>query len=161
MSHRTFTPAILMTVAALSALMVPASLEAQDDDNPVLAIPEGYVYDAAGRRDPFVNPIPPPPPSSVGGPMIPDVRPAGLPGVLLNEASLSGVVNSDRGDSMVVVEAPGSRTFIAREGDELLDVVIAEIRSDSVVFEVKPVDGLPEPVERERVVRSVNAAPGE
>lgn len=159
MNERTFIRPILTAVAVLSALSVPLSLQAQEDA-PVLAIPEGYVYDAGGRRDPFVNPVPPPPPAA-SGPVIPDQRPAGLPGVLLNEASLSGVVNSNQGASVVVVEAPGRRTFIAKEGDELLDVVITEIRSDSVVFEVKPVDGSPEPVERERVVRNINAAPGE
>jgi hypothetical protein len=139
--------------------MAPTEVAARQDETPVLTIPDGYAYDPAGRRDPFVDPVPGP--AVEESPAIPEVRPPGLGGVLLNEASLAGVVNSFAGNSVVVVEAPGSRTFIAREGDEMLDVVITEIRSDSVVFEVKPLDGASEPVERERVVRNVNAAPGE
>lgn len=160
MKGKIFIRAVLTAVATLSMLLAPPVVEAQvEDDTPVLAIPDGYAYDPLGRRDPFVNPVPQPAPDV--GPEAPEVRPPGLPGVLLNEASLSGVVNSGEGGSIVVVEAPGSRTFIAREGDELLDVLIREIRSDSVVFEVKPLDGASEPLERERVVRNVNAAPGE
>lgn len=160
MNLRMITRIVLAGGAALALLITPPEVSAQQEgEAPVLAIPDGYAYDPAGRRDPFVDPVPGPPVEA--SPIVPEVRPPGLGGVLLNEASLAGVVNSFAGNSVVVVEAPGSRTFIAREGDELMDVVISEIRPDSVVFEVKPLDGVPEPAERERVVRNVNAAPGE
>ena len=129
---------------------------------PRLAIPEGYRYDPAGRGDPFVDPRPPVAVVVDTGPVIPDVRPQGLPGVLLNEALFMGVVtSSEAGMNVVVIQAPGNRTFIARPGDELLDVIISDIRSNEVVFEVKPIEGSIEPVEREEVVRPISAAPGD
>lgn len=110
-----------------------------DAQNP-LTIPEGYRYDPAGRRDPFVNPVPPQ--AADGGPVVPEVRPPGLPGVLLNEAELSAIVRSlDPASSVVVIQAPGSRVFVAHRGDELYDVVIREIRGTDVIFEVKPLEG--------------------
>jgi hypothetical protein len=103
-----------------------------------LTIPQGYRYDPAGRRDPFVNPVQP----EIEIPTVPDVRPPGLPGVLLNEAGLNAIVRSpDPESSVVVIAAPGERVFIAHTGDELYDVVIREIRDRDVVFEVKPLEG--------------------
>jgi len=162
------TTALLLLMALLLPAMPGAASpeQAQEDGaiapRPALAIPEGYRYDPGGRRDPFVNPVPPPPPPPPTGPVIPDVRPPGLPGVLLAEAGLMGVVASNQqGMNVVIIQAPGDRTFIARPGDELLDVVIEEIRSNSVIFEVKPREGSVEPAERERVERAVSPAPGE
>lgn len=110
-----------------------------EPQNP-LTIPEGYRYDPAGRRDPFVNPSTPPRPAEIV--RIPDVRPPGLPGVLLNETELTAIVRSqDPQASVVVIEAPGSRVFVAHAGDQLYDVVIREIRSADVIFEVKPLEG--------------------
>jgi hypothetical protein len=130
-------------------------------ERPALAIPPGYRYDPAGRRDPFVNPVPPPVVVETS-PVLPELRPQGLPGVLLNEAQLMGVVtSSERAMNVVVIQVPGNRTFIARPGDEMFDVIISEIRPGSVVFEVKPLEGEPEPAEREEVERPVSAAPGE
>ena len=126
---------------------------------PALAIPPGYLYEPGGRRDPFVNPIPPP---EVVGTVIPEVRPLGLPGVLLNEAQLIGVVTSPEPSmNVVVVLAPGNRTFFARSGDELFDAVIRDIRPDQIYFEVKPLEGQPEPGQREEVVRRLSATPGD
>lgn len=103
-----------------------------------LTIPEGYRYDPAGRRDPFVNPITP----EAAVVELPEVRPPGLPGVLLNEAALSAIIRSaNPAMSVVVIRAPGDRVFIAHVGDQLYDVVIHEIRDADVVFEVKPLEG--------------------
>ena len=125
----------------------------EEEALPALTIPAGYRYDPAGRRDPFVNPVPPPPVVDTG-PVIPTVRPSGLPGVLLNEAQLTGVVTSDEPSmNVVVIVAPGNRMYFARPGAELFDVVVREIRSDGVVFEVKPLEGQPEPEERDVVMR--------
>ncbi len=141
---------------------LPGDVVEEDDSPPPLAIPQGYRYDPLGRRDPFVNPVPPPPREPDPVSTIPDVRPLGLPGVLLNEALLVGVVTSEEPSmNVVVVLAPANRTFFAREGDELLDAVIKEIMPDGIVFEVKPVEGQPEPEQREEVVRALNATPAD
>jgi len=112
--------------------------ESEVEERNPLTIPEGYRYDPAGRRDPFVNPVLPQADSNP----IPEVRPPGLPGVLLNEAELSAIVRSpNAGSSVVVIRAPGGRVFVARAGDQLYDVVIREIRDADVIFEVKPLEG--------------------
>ena len=103
-----------------------------------LTTPGTYRYDPAGRRDPFVNPVLP----TIEVQTVPDVRPPGLPGVLLNEAGLNAIVRSQNASqSVVVIAAPGNRVFIAHTGDQLFDVVIREIRDRDVVFEVKPLEG--------------------
>ena len=63
--------------------------------------------------------------------------------------------------NVVVIQAPGNRTFFARAGDELLDVVVKEITPNAIVFEVKPLEGQPEPEQRDEVMRTLSAAPGE
>ena len=127
-----------------------------------LAVPPGYRYAALGRRDPFVNPVPPPAAVQTAPVISPDAGRQGLSGILLNEAQVLGVVSSPEGPmNVVLIQGPGNRTFVARPGDELLDVVISDVRFDSVVFEVKPVEGAEEPVEREEVVRPLNSASGE
>ena len=137
----------------------------QEQDSPApppLAIPGGYQYDPLGRRDPFVNPVPPPPEAIDPVAQVLATRPLGLPGVLLNEALLAGVVTSvEPSMNVVVVRAPGNRTFFARAGDQLFDAVIKEIRNNGIVFEVKPLGGQPEPQQREEVVRTLNATPGD
>ena len=151
--------------AARAMLLQDAPGVAQAEEGPArspLAIPPGYQYLPLGRRDPFVNPIPPPPPVVDPVPSVLAERPLGLPGVLLNEAVLTGVVTSEQlSMNVVVVLAPGERPFFARAGDELLDAVIKEIRPNGIVFEVKPLEGQPEPERREEVVRTLNATPGE
>ena len=115
-----------------------AGSEVQADTPNPMTIPAGYRYDPAGRRDPFTNPVP----SQLEAVRAPEVRPPGLPGVLLNEASLNAIVLSANPQmSAVVIGAPGDRVFIAHTGDEMYDVVIREIRLSDVVFEVKPLEG--------------------
>jgi hypothetical protein len=125
--------------------------ELTDGPNP-LTIPEEYRYDPAGRRDPFVNPVGPEAPAE----RVPEVRPPGLPGVLLNEARLNAIArSSEPGASVVVIEAPGNRVFVAHAGDEMYDVVIREIGESDVVFEVKPLDGDDPLAPRARVRRAL------
>jgi hypothetical protein len=144
------------------ALQAPEAAEEEvvaEEPPPPLAIPPGYRYEAGGRRDPFVNPIPPP---VDAGPVIPAERPLGLPGVLLNEAQLIGVVTSQEPSmTVVIVSAPGNRIFFARVGDELFDVVISRITSDAIYFQVKPLPGSLGGDRGEQVVRRLGAAPGE
>ena len=103
-----------------------------EEPPPVLAVPKDYRYNARGRRDPFVNPVPVP----VGATLPPPTaRPPGLKGVLVSEAGISGVVTSKEPSmNVVIILAPGSKTYFARVGDQLFDAVIKEIKLDSVTF---------------------------
>jgi hypothetical protein len=102
------------------------------DPLPPLSVPAGYKYDARGRRDPFVNPIPKPAPEEVAAPV---VRPPGLKGLLMSDAKLMGVVTSkDLAMNKVIILAPGNKTYFASRGDTLWDAVIKDIQPDAVVF---------------------------
>ena len=105
---------------------------------PVLGVPEGYEYKPGGRRDPFVNPVPKPPPGAVhtDKPLEPP-RPPGLKGATVEEVTLNGVFVSKTEPSMsrAILLVPGLRApVIASRGDVLFDAVIKDIRADSVVF---------------------------
>ena len=109
-----------------------AGTPAVEEPPPVLSVPAGYKYDSRGRRDPFVNPIPKPPPAE---PEVPVIRPPGLRGVLVNEIQIGGIVTSKEPSmNAAIILAPGGKTYFATQNDPLFDAVIKEIRADSVVF---------------------------
>jgi len=130
-------PVMAQTKAPAPA-QAPAKPPAVEEPRPVLGVPEGYEYLSRGRRDPFVNPIPKPPPGAapVDIPREPP-RPPGLKGATVDEVTLSGVFVSKSEPSMsrAILIVPGLRApVIASRGDALFDAVIKEIRPDSVVF---------------------------
>jgi hypothetical protein len=89
-----------------------------------------YSYDPSGRRDPFVSL------TSRGGDVPPSAgsRPAGLPGLLVNEITVKGVLKSPKGGFIALVQAPDARTYIAHAGDKVLDGTVKAITTDAVVF---------------------------
>jgi hypothetical protein len=118
------------------AAPVPAPQQ-QDETVPVLAVPKDYHYNARGRRDPFVNPVPKPVQKVAPGPPPQAVRPPGLRGVLVAEADIIGIVVSrEPSMNVVTIAAPGGKRYFARVGDSLFDAVLRGIRADSVTFTV-------------------------
>jgi hypothetical protein len=119
---------------------------------PPLAVPAGYSYQPRGRRDPFVNPLPKSPEER------PDedkavIRPDGLPGVMVSEVKLSGIIYSPVQTMKKVMLVVGRSTYFARQGDSLFDGVIKEIRPNEVVFAMVSTT-TKQPVNRETVVRT-------
>ena len=95
---------------------------------PTPTIDPGYVYDPAGRRDPFV--------SLVGrgeDARTPAVRPAGLSGLLIGEITVKGVVR-DRTGFIAMLHAPDNKTYTVRVGDKLLDGTVKSINQEKVIF---------------------------
>lgn len=90
----------------------------------------GYSYDPAGRRDPFVSLV------GRGGdlPTPGGSRPTGLPGLLVNEITVKGVLKSPRGGFLALVQAPDNRTYITHAGDKVFDGTVKAITQDAVVF---------------------------
>jgi hypothetical protein len=90
----------------------------------------GYSYDPAGRRDPFVSL------TARGGdlPSGSGARPAGAPGLLVNEITVKGVLKSPKGGLIALVQAPDNRTYIMRAGDKVFDGTVKAITQDAVVF---------------------------
>jgi type IV pilus assembly protein PilP len=90
----------------------------------------GYSYDPSGRRDPFVSL------TSRGGDVAPPAgaRPAGVPGLLVNEMTVKGVWKSSRGGFIALVQSPDNRTYIVKAGDKVFDGTVKQITQDAVVF---------------------------
>ena len=110
-----------------------AETAAAEDEPAPLTVPAGYNYRAGNRRDPFVNPIPKP--AVTEKKVKPVVRPEGLPGVLVSEVKISGIIHSDDpAMRKAMLATTGRRTYFAGQGDSLFDGVIKEIRPAEIVF---------------------------
>ncbi|HEY2384252.1 MAG TPA: hypothetical protein VGK48_24015 [Terriglobia bacterium] len=108
-----------------------------EEQAPALAVPKDYHYNARGRRDPFVNPVPKPVAKVAPPPPAVAARPPGLKGVLVAEAEVIGIVVSrEPAMNVVTIQAPGGRRYFIRVGDALYDAVVKNIKSDSVTFAV-------------------------
>ena len=127
--------AIVALLLVVLALPLPAQQPAQAPPNaaPVEKPatpppPPAFSYDPAGRRDPFV--------SLVGRGSTPDassVRPAGLPGMLINEVSLKGIMK-ERAGFIALVQGTDKKTYAVRQGQRLLDGSVKSITADAVIF---------------------------
>lgn len=88
-----------------------------------------YSYDANGRRDPFVSLL-------LGGSETRPTgasRPPGLPGLLIGEVSVKGVLKS-KGAFVAILQASDSKTYLAHSGDRVMDGSVKSITQDAVVF---------------------------
>ncbi len=112
--------------------------------------PPNYTYSVEGRRDPFVSLINrgaiDPRAKGTG----PAVRAEGLPGIMVDEVVVRGIMQT-RGGWVAMIGAPNGRTYTARPGDKLLDGSIRTI-SPQVVILMQEVND-PLSLEKQREVR--------
>jgi len=104
-----------------------------------------YSYQAEGRRDPFV--------SLVGrgtDPRSIASRPAGLPGLLIDELSIKGIIK-DRSGYVAMIQGPDKRTHMVRPGEKLMDGSVKSISGDAVVFSQDVNDPLSVVRQREKI----------
>ena len=151
---RPLTLALGATVA-LAALAAPATIRAQKAADATVTAPapaaapapvrggRGYTYDSAGRRDPFA------PLDQASDPRA-NGKTNGLAGLMINEATVKGVVKS-RGRMLAMVQAPDNKTYIVRASDRLLDGEVRAVTAEAVVF-VQNVNDPLSPV-RQREIR--------
>jgi Tfp pilus assembly protein PilP len=102
----------------------PATPPAQ----PLPTLDPAYVYEPAGRRDPFISLLgrgEDAPPSAV--------RPPGLSGLLIGEITVKGVLR-DRSGFIAMLQAPDNKTYTVRVGDKLLDGTVKSINQETVIF---------------------------
>jgi Tfp pilus assembly protein PilP len=106
--------------AAAAALTVP--------EVPALA-PQGFTYEAQGRRDPFV--------SLVRRGADPErgvsPRPPGLPGLAVSEVALKGTVATPNG-FVAILQGADSKAYVVHEGEKLFDGSVRGIAQDSITF---------------------------
>jgi len=130
--------AILLSAAGVASAQTPAApaqpgakpapAPAAAPAQPLPTIDPGYVYEPSGRRDPFI--------SLLGrgdekGPKA--MRPAGLPGLLIGEITVKGVLR-DRAGFVAMLRAPDNKTYTVRVGDKLLDGTVKSINQEQVIF---------------------------
>ena len=95
---------------------------------PLPTIDPAYVYEPAGRRDPFVSLL------GRGQEARPTtVRPPGLSGLLIGEVTVKGVLR-DRTGFIAMLQAPDNKTYTVRVGDKLLDGTVKSINQEKVIF---------------------------
>jgi Tfp pilus assembly protein PilP len=152
---RSFTLAVAATLALTAIALDPSALRAQQVEAPAgaaktAAAPaapiggRGYSYDASGRRDPFSALDHASDPRAANGKL------NGLAGLMINEATVKGVVKS-RGRMLAMVQAPDNKTYIVRASDRLLDGEVRAVTAEAVVF-VQNVNDPLSPV-RQREIR--------
>ena len=90
--------------------------------------PSGYSYKVDGRRDPFVSLV-----GRGSDPKASAVRAAGLPGMLINEVNLKGVMK-ERAGFVAMLQGSDKKTYIVRPGQRLLDGSVKSITADAVIF---------------------------
>ena len=102
-----------------------------------------YHYDPQGRRDPFQSLIGPAPKLDKSN------RPPGLPGFLIDEMKLQGIVKTRQG-LVAMIGGPDNKGYIIRVGDKTLDGEVIRITTSSVIFRQEVND--PTRIERFREV---------
>jgi Tfp pilus assembly protein PilP len=90
--------------------------------------PAGYSYNPEGRRDPFVSLV-----GRGNDPKQGGDRAAGIPGLLVNEVTVKGVIRG-RSGYIAMIQSPDNKTYIVRSGDRLADGTVKTITQDGVVF---------------------------
>ena len=88
---------------------------------------ETYRYDSQGRRDPFRSLIGPR--QSLGE----SERPPGVPGFLVDEIDLAGVIRTKQG-LVAMIKGPDNKGYLMRVGDKVFDGELIRIAQGSIVL---------------------------
>lgn len=89
---------------------------------------ETYVYQPAGRRDPFLNLIG----TGNEGRTVTSRRGEGPSGMTLAEISVRGVLQS-KGSLVAMIQGPDNKTYIVHQGDKLLDGTIKSVTAQGLI----------------------------
>jgi type IV pilus assembly protein PilP len=87
-----------------------------------------FTYNPEGRRDPFVSLV-----GRGNDPKAQGVRLPGVPGLLINEVSVKGIVRNSVG-FVALIQGPDNKTYVVKAGDRLMDGAVKSIVQDAVVF---------------------------
>ena len=89
----------------------------------------GYSYDPGGRRDPFKSLLAAQERSDVKGP-----RPPGIPGLLIDELTLTGIYKTTKGWVAQVQASNKDKSHLLRVGDQLFDGDVVRITENEILF---------------------------
>jgi len=113
--------------SAPAASPAPAAAPTQQTAKPAEA-GAPFTYNPEGRRDPFVSLL-----GRGNDPKAQGVRPTGVPGLLINEVSVKGIVRNNTG-FVAMIQGPDNKTYVVKAGDRLMDGSVKSILQDAVVF---------------------------
>ena len=128
--------AVLVSSAAAATQRGPAQTAPAPAPPPVAGQPPAkpaeaptpFTYNPEGRRDPFVSLL-----GRGSDPKGTGVRPPGVPGLLINEVSIKGIVRNSVG-FVALIQGPDNKTYVVKAGDRLMDGTVKSIIQDAVVF---------------------------
>jgi hypothetical protein len=89
----------------------------------------GYTYDPGDRRDPFKSLLLA---ERAEGPTGP--RPEGIPGLVIDELTLTGIFRTGQGYIAQVQPADKEKSFLLKAGDQLFDGDVVSVSRNEVVF---------------------------
>lgn len=112
----------------------------------------GFIYNPAGRRDPFISLAKPVATDDVAN----RVRRPGIEGFLLQETSLKGVVKSTDG-WIAVLEGPDKKGYFVRVGQRMHDGVVTSIDGAGLTFRQEITDPL-SPAKSRDIRRLLNSS---
>ena len=107
---------------------VPDIDQILEDDEAVLG-GGGYTYDPGDRRDPFKSLLQARENDQPQGP-----RPEGIPGLLIDEITISGIFHTSRGWVAQVQAANQNKSYLIKVDDQLYDGDVLSISRNEVVF---------------------------
>lgn len=112
-----------------------------------------FTYNPEGRRDPFVSLI-----GKGSDPKNAGTRPPGVPGLLINEVSVKGIVRNSAG-FVAMIQGSDNKTYVVKAGDRLMDGTVKSIVQDAVVFSQDVNDPL-SLVKQKEIRKSLRSAEG-
>ena len=112
-----------------------------------------FTYNPEGRRDPFISLL-----GRGNDPKGQGVRPPGVPGLLINEVSVKGIVRNSTG-FVALIQGPDNKTYVVKAGDRLMDGSVKSIVQDAVVFSQDVNDPL-SLVKQKEIRKALRAAEG-
>jgi len=123
---------------------------------PATPAPAAFVYNPAGRRDPFISLV-----GRGSDPRSVSNRPAGVPGLLIGEVNIKGIIR-DRVGFVAMIQGSDNKTYVVKPGDRLMDGTVKSILQDSVVFSQDVNDPLSLVKQREirKILRSTEGGRG-
>ena len=90
---------------------------------------EGYSYDPAGRRDPFISLL-----QRTLLKEAPQQRPEGVPGLLIDEIEVKGIFQLQGRTFAQVQSSDKDKSYLIQEGDQLYDGEVVSIAPGEVTF---------------------------
>ncbi len=98
-------------------------------DEEMMLLGEGYSYEPGDRRDPFKSLLIVRERAALRGP-----RPQGIPGLLIDEIDLTGILITQDGSFAQVRSTEEDKSYLLREGDQLYDGDVVSIAGNELSF---------------------------